>query len=169
MVVDALAAHLDFEPFKTGTLAAVAEGRAFGLDMMVVKPLTFMNLSGEVVRRLANIEGFKLERDLIVVVDDVALPVGSMRIRASGSSGGHNGLDNVSDELGTENFARLRVGVGPKIEVDCDLATFVLQEFEASEADALAELIPTALNAIECWMTEGVDEAMNRFNRKVPE
>ena len=161
--------HLDFEPFKTGALAAVAEGRAFGLDIMVVKPLTFMNLSGEVVRRLANIDGFELQRDLIVVVDDVALPVGLMRIRASGSSGGHNGLDNVSDELGTENFARLRIGVGPEIEMDCDLADFVLQEFEASEADALAELIPTALNAIECWMTEGVDEAMNRFNRKVPE
>lgn len=137
--------------------------------MLVVKPLTFMNLSGEVVRRLANIEGFELQRDLIVVVDDVALPVGSMRIRASGSSGGHNGLDSISDELGTENYARLRVGVGPETDLDCDLADFVLQEFETSEADALAELIPESLNAIECWMTEGVDEAMNRFNRKVAE
>ena len=168
-MADVLVRAWHIEPFAPGPNALRAEGTIFNEKIVVVKPLTFMNRSGIAVRELLGIDGFDLRRDLLVVVDDVALPLGVMRIRTRGSSGGHNGLENISEATATDDYARLRVGVGPTPEGDYDLADFVLDDFAAAERETIAELMPTVISAVECWVTEGTDAAMNRFNQRISE
>lgn len=103
---------------------------------------------------------------LLVAVDDAALPVGSIRIRSRGSSGGHNGLKSIDRALGGAEYARLRIGVGP-FPADYDLADFVLDRFNEEDAQTFVELVPTLVEAVECWVEEGVEVAMNRFNKRV--
>ncbi len=168
-MADVLVRAWHIEPFAPGPNALRAEGTVFNEKIVVVKPLTFMNRSGIAVRELLGIDGFDLRRDLLVVVDDVALPLGVMRIRTRGSSGGHNGLESISEAAITDDYARLRVGVGPAPEGDYDLADFVLDDFAAAERETIAELMPTVISAVECWVTEGIDAAMNRFNQRISE
>jgi PTH1 family peptidyl-tRNA hydrolase len=104
---------------------------------------------------------------LLVLVDDVALPVGYFRVRPGGSAGGHNGLKSIEATLGTTQYARLRVGVGPAPEDVDDLAEFMLAPMPPDERSVISALMPTMAEAVECWMAEGAERAMSRFNRRV--
>jgi len=126
-----------------------------------------MNDSGLALRGLRPAEpGGPLE-GLLVLVDDVALPVGYFRIRPHGSDGGHNGLKSIEATLGTRHYARLRIGVGPPPEDVDDLAEFMLAPMPAEERAAVAELMPVMAETVECWISEGAERAMARFNRRV--
>jgi len=132
----------------------------------VLKPQTFMNESGRALSGLRPPEPGGPIADLLVLVDEVALPVGFFRIRPRGSAGGHNGLKSVEAALGTREYARLRIGVGPQQEDD--LADHVLGPMPRDEHRVIEDLMPTMCEAVECWMAEGAERAMNRFNRRVP-
>ena len=103
--------------------------------------------------------------DLLVLVDDVALPLGRFRLRGAGSAGGHNGLKSIEGTLQRQDYARLRIGVGPAPAGLDDLADYVLAEFDAEEHRALDELLDPMAEAVECWLAEGIERAMSRFNR----
>jgi peptidyl-tRNA hydrolase, PTH1 family len=135
-----------------------------GLDLLLVKPTTYMNLSGLAVRKVLARERVKLE-DVLVVVDDFALPLGKLRLRERGSAGGHNGLRSIIAEMGTQEFARLRVGIG---EPSRDATDHVLSRFDAAERALLAEVIDAAADAVEEWARDGVARASNRWNAWTP-
>ena len=139
--------------------ATIAD-RAVGL----LQPLTYMNLSGEALDAWRERNG--REEQLLVVSDDVYLPLGFVRVRASGSSGGHRGLESIETAVGGRDYARLRVGVGTA-ETSAELKEHVLEEFAPEELPALEEAVRLAADAVECWAAEGVLSAMNRFNRRV--
>lgn len=143
--------------------AWVAETTLAGTQALLVKPQSFMNLSGEPVARLLA-EHALSPSDLVVVVDDVALPLGRVRVRPHGSDGGHNGLRSLVAALGTEAFARVRIGVGVEPPPELDLADFVLAEFLPEELKLLREVTVLAADAVACLLGDGVDTAMNRFN-----
>ena len=128
----------------------------------LVKPLTFMNRSGDVLPGLMRPAGLSV-KDLIVVADDINLPLGKLRIRAKGGAGGHNGLKSVIERLGSEEFVRVRVGVGEQ-EEGKSLTEHVLDRMNAEERQTLAESAVRAADAVECILTEGVERAMNRYN-----
>jgi PTH1 family peptidyl-tRNA hydrolase len=125
-----------------------------------------MNRSGAAVRELVASVTVDTARELLVVVDDVALPLGSFRLRARGSAGGHNGLRSIEEALGSAEYARLRIGIGPVPEGVDDQADFVLGPFEQEQLSTLADLLPDLADAAECWLVDGIEEAMNRFNRR---
>ena len=137
--------------------------KKFGRDAVVVaKPLTFMNNSGEAVAALARYYDVPIG-DLLIVIDEVALPFGRLRARARGSAGGHNGLKSVVARLGTTEFARLRLGVG-RGDARKDLADHVLSKFEADEQSALGEFIARAADAAEMFAVDGIEKVMNTYN-----
>ena len=134
-----------------------------GEKVLVMKPVTYMNLSGEAVRPAADF--YKIPPDHVLVVsDDTALAVGKLRIRKSGSAGGHNGLKSIIQHLGTDQFPRLRVGVGEKPHPDYDMADWVLGHFQGEDKKAIDASVKRAADAIECLLKEGPDRAMNKFN-----
>ena len=143
----------------------IGRGRIGEHEVVLAKPLTFMNLSGIAVRDLAARYEVAPER-VLVVVDDVALPWGSLRIRERGSAGGHNGLKSVIGALGTDEFVRLRLGIQPDHPVG-DLGAYVLHPMRKAELEAAAELVEKAADAVECVVRDGVRRAMNQFNRRV--
>ena len=131
-----------------------------GEKVLLVKPETFMNLSGRAVHQV--IDFYKVElADLLVVCDDINLPLGKLRIRAKGSHGGHNGLRDIQNHLGTQDYARLRVGVGAGEE---DLVDHVLGRFRPSERPLIEDAISLAVQEVSLWVCQGVDECMNRYN-----
>jgi PTH1 family peptidyl-tRNA hydrolase len=137
--------------------------KKFGADpLLIAKPLTFMNRSGDAVAALTRYYGIEAG-DLIVVVDEVALPFGRLRARARGSAGGHNGLKSCIERLGTTEFSRLRLGVG-RGDARRDLADHVLSKFEADEQPALGEFIARAADAAEMFAAEGIAKVMNTYN-----
>jgi peptidyl-tRNA hydrolase, PTH1 family len=138
----------------------VAMGRFNGLDLTLVKPLTWMNDSGTAVRKVLAREHAPLG-DLLVIADDFALPFGKLRFREAGSHGGHNGLRSIIEEMGTEKFSRLRVGIGDPVRNGRD---HVLSRFEPDEAERLDELLDAAAEAVEAWARDGTSRAANRFN-----
>jgi PTH1 family peptidyl-tRNA hydrolase len=138
----------------------IVMGRYQGLDLVLVKPLTYMNESGLAVRKVLARERAPLN-ELLIVADDFALPFGKLRFREAGSHGGHNGLRSIIDELGTETFSRLRVGIGEPLSTGRD---HVLAIFHPDERDRLDELLDTAADGIETWAREGTSKAANRFN-----
>lgn len=161
MVVDRLAERAGWVgKVKAKDAAAVTWGRYAGLDLMLVKPTTFMNESGIAVRKVLARERAPLT-DLLVVVDDFALPFGRLRLREGGSAGSHNGLRSIIGELGSERFARLRVGIG---EPSRNATNHVLSRFSAEERKQLGTLLDAAADAIEDWAREGVSKAANRWN-----
>ena len=163
-VVDRLAAthRADWESAPRGIDALVARWRA--ADVTLAKPLTFMNLSGGAIVGL--LQFYKVElADLIVVVDDVNLELGRLRTRATGSAGGHNGLKSAIEQLGTEDFARMRIGVG-RGDARRDLADHVLAKFDRDEREGVETTIGRAVDAVELFVAEGIGPVMNRFNRK---
>jgi len=142
----------------------VTRGERGGEPVVIVKPQTYMNLSGVALRPLLDEPAFDAARDLLVLVDDAAIPLGTFRLRAEGSPGGHNGLRSIEDALRSRTYARLRIGVGPVPEGLDDLADFVLAPFEPAELDIFATRLPLMVEAVECWVTDGIEEAMQRYN-----
>lgn len=134
-----------------------------GQRVLVMKPVTYMNLSGEAVRQAADF--YKIPPDHVLVVsDDTALALGRLRIRVKGSAGGHNGLKNIIQHLGTDQFPRLRVGVGEKPHPDYDMADWVLGKFVGEDKKTIDEAVKRAADAIECILAEGIDRGMGKFN-----
>jgi PTH1 family peptidyl-tRNA hydrolase len=169
-VVDHLADVWRFsaDGWKKDAQSRVSTGSAKGVRVKLVKPQTYMNLSGGALRPYLRREGFRAASDMLVIVDEVALPIGSFRIRARGSAGGHNGLKSVEGAVGSQEYARLRIGVGPEDPTRRrgDLADYVLGDFGRREEKIVRELMPTLTELVETWLTDGAEAAMNRFNRK---
>ena len=134
-----------------------------GQKVLVMKPVTYMNLSGEAVRQAADFYKVPAER-ILVISDDTALAVGKLRIRKGGSAGGHNGLKSIILQLGTDQFPRLRVGVGEKPHPDYDLADWVLGHFTGQDKKDMDAAVAKAADAVECLLSQGLDRAMNRYN-----
>lgn len=167
-VLDHLADVWHFEGWKRDHEAMVATATVGGTRTRLIKPLTYMNLSGQVLKNYLRRPFWTPAKDMLVLVDDVALPVGRFRIRARGSTGGHNGLRSVETAIGNQDYPRLRIGVGPSEErrtVVHDLADFVLAPFAGDERDDIFALMPKMEGAISMWMREGVHRAMNAYNR----
>ena len=145
--------------FKALTAAAVVGGQG----VLVMKPSTYMNLSGEAVGEAARF--YKLSPDRVLVIsDDVDLPLGKLRLRTGGSAGGHNGLKSIIQHLGTDRFPRLKVGVGGKPHPDYDMADWVLGKLTGEDKKVMDEAVRRAADAIECLLRDGVDKAMNQYN-----
>jgi PTH1 family peptidyl-tRNA hydrolase len=152
-------------PLRRDGRARVAEGVRSGQSVIILLPTTYMNRSGAALAPLLARPDFDPARDLLLLVDDVALPVGRFRLRGAGSAGGHNGLKSIEGVLRRQDYARLRIGVGPAPAGLDDLADFVLAEFSREEREVLDGLLPTLAEAVECWLEEGIERAMTRFNR----
>jgi peptidyl-tRNA hydrolase, PTH1 family len=162
MAVDALLARSPGTKGRDEEDSWVADAYVGGELTLLVKPTTFMNRSGVAVERLlaATRTG---PADLVVIVDDAALELGTLRLREQGSHGGHNGLRSLVDTLGTEEFTRLRLGIR-RGDLPSDLAEYVLSDFPPEEVLVVQEAVGQAADAVECLIREGVAEAMNRFN-----
>jgi PTH1 family peptidyl-tRNA hydrolase len=159
-VVDYLASGPGCGPFRSRFKAAVAEMNENGQTILLVKPETFMNLSGESVRQA--VDFYKVgPADLLVVCDDLSLPLGKLRARAKGSAGGHNGLKNIEAHLGTQDYSRLRVGIGGPGE---DVVDHVLSKFKPSERAAAQDAVAEAARAVLLWAAQGIEVCMNRIN-----
>lgn len=143
----------------------MAKGSVAGGEVVIVKPQTYMNRSGTALGPLLDRSDFDPATDLLVVVDDIAIPMGSFRIRSKGSDGGHNGLKSIAGRLASDEYARLRIGVGPR-PVGENQADFLLSPFDENELTTLRELIPTLMEAVDCWTRDGIERTMNRYNRR---
>ena len=161
LVLDRLAERANWSGGRERDASRIVGGRFRGLDLTLAKPLTYMNDSGIAVRKLLAREHAPLG-DMLVVVDDFALPFGKLRFREGGGPGGHNGLRSIIDELGTEKFSRLRVGIGAPGRGFID---HVLSRFEPDEVQRLDELLDAAADAVEAWAREGTNKAANHFNK----
>ncbi len=163
-VVDRLAYDWDFGPFVREGKAFESEGRVGEATVLLMKPATYMNRSGLATRRLRDLGDFDASTDLLVVVDDAALDVGRVRFRPGGGAGGHNGLRSVSGALRSDEYGRLRIGVGRKPE-GWELSDWVLSPMPEEDEEVVVGLLPGLTEAVEVWIREGVEAAMNRFNR----
>ncbi len=152
--------------FRRVGRSLVTEGTRYRAPFILVKPQTYMNLSGSAVTSLLTSTSLDPSHELLLLVDDLALPLGTFRLRARGSAGGHNGLKSVEIALGSDEYARLRIGIGPMPDDAPDQADWVLSPFARTELDQLADLLPSLVDAVECWMSEGIAVAMNRYNRR---
>jgi PTH1 family peptidyl-tRNA hydrolase len=163
-VVDHLAGVWRFPPWRAVPAARAADGEVEGRRVRLLEPLTFMNLSGDALSPYVSRPFWSVANDLLVVVDDAALPLGTFRFRAKGSSGGHNGLRSIEDAFGTPEYARLRVGVGAAEPVPGEiLRDFVLGDFSPGEADAVRALFPALCAGVTSWIADGIVAAMNRY------
>jgi len=163
-LLDRLAYEWGFPPFERDGMAMATEGVRGEVPYGLIKPLTFMNRSGRALTSLAAIQDFSPAEDLLVVVDDAALDVGRVRFRSKGSPGGHNGLRSISQALGSNEYSRLRVGVGVPPE-GADLSDWVLSPMPAADEDEVLDLLPELVKGVEIWGHQGMDAAMNEFNR----
>ena len=145
--------------------AMYGKGMIAGEKVLAVKPLTYMNLSGESLRELVNYYKLDPETEMIVIYDDIDLEPGQIRIRKKGSAGGHNGIKSIIAQLGTQNFYRIKVGVGAKPR-GWDLADYVLGRFSSDERIAVDKAICDAADAVEMILRDGIESAMNHYNRK---
>lgn len=161
ILADKYGIALDFEKHK----AICGKGVIEGEKVILVKPLTFMNLSGESLQEVVHYYKVDPENDLIVISDDIDLDVGRIRVRPKGSAGGHNGLKNIIAHLGTDGFARVKVGVGAKPK-GWDLADWVLGHFSDEDEKLMQESKNNAALAVVDIMQEGCEKAMNHFNKK---
>lgn len=164
-VIDTLADVAGISVIEKKHKAIIGKGVLDGQRVILVKPQTYMNLSGESVRDIIDYYKVDEEQELIVVSDDTSLDVGSIRIRKKGSAGGHNGLKNIIAHLGHDTFMRVKMGVGEKPK-GYDLADYVLGHFSSGERKLMDEAAKTAVEAIRMMMAGDVDKAMNQFNRK---
>jgi PTH1 family peptidyl-tRNA hydrolase len=164
-LAERIATRWQLGPFRRADRVREARGSWNNIAVSVLKPQTYMNRSGAALAPLRASPDFDPSRDLLILVDDVALSLGRFRLRAAGSAGGHNGLKSVEGALQRQDFARLRIGVGPPPEGIEDLSDYVLDEFTAEERQAIDELLEPMSEAVECWLEDGIETAMNRFNR----
>ena len=153
--------HIPIQKLKFKALTNTCE--LGGAKVLLMKPITYMNLSGEAVRQAADFYKVPAER-VLVVSDDVSLPVGKLRIRLKGSAGGHNGLKSMIAHLGSESFPRLKIGVGEKPHPDYDLADWVLGKFAGEDKKAIDAAIKRAADAVEAIIRDGAEKAMGKFN-----
>lgn len=164
-VIDRLADDEKISMLEKKHKAMIGKGYVAGEKCILAKPQTFMNLSGESVGELIRYYKADEKTELIVVSDDISLDIGYLRIRKSGSAGGHNGLKNIIAHLGHDSFVRVKMGVGEKPK-GYDLADYVLGHFTASESKEMDESIKRATDAIRTMISDGVERAMNQYNGK---
>ena len=165
LLADHLAARWGLGPFRRSGRAREATGSVDGRDVRVLKPQTYMNRSGAALGPLLDDPAFDPARDLLVLVDDVATDLGRFRLRGAGSSGGHNGLKSIEGVLRRQDYARLRIGVGPLPPDAADLAEYVLDPFPPGEREVVDGLLDTMADAVASWTADGIERAMTRFNR----
>ena len=163
MAADAMEKKLGVSINKMRFKALTQTADIGGKKVLLMKPQTYMNLSGDAIVQAANFYKVPPER-IIVVSDETALPIGRLRIRRGGSAGGHNGLKSVIARLGTDQFPRIRLGVGDKPHPDYDMADWVLSAFKGQDAADMELVAKKTADAVECYITEGADRAMNKFN-----
>lgn len=163
MVLDALAkaSNTVFEDKRYGF---VGETSLKGRKLILLKPITYMNLSGNAVRYWMNKENIALER-MLVVVDDLSLPLGALRLKANGSNGGHNGLGNIQSVIGTQQYARLRIGIGNDFPHGMQI-DWVLGKYDEEDLNTLSPSIDTAVEIIKSFVLAGIDITMNQFNKR---
>ena len=165
MTADALARKKNISINRSRFQALTASCPIGDTTVLLMKPQTYMNLSGEAVGQAARF--YKIPADHVLVVsDDITLPIGAMRIRTKGSAGGHNGLKNIISVLGTEEFPRIRLGVGSPPHPDYDTVDWVLSVFRDQDAVDMAEAASRAADAVECFITQGPEKAMNLYSQK---
>lgn len=167
-VIDRIAEKYNIAVDTKKHRAYIGKGIIGGQKVLLAKPQTYMNLSGESIRSLVDYYKIDEENELLVVYDDISLDVGRLRIRAKGSAGGHNGIKNIIAHLGTQVFPRIKVGVGEKPK-GYDLADYVLGHFSKAERELMEEGYDNAVRAAEMIVSGQLDEAMNEFNRKKKE
>lgn len=164
--VDCLAEQYQIDIGEVKHKALSGKGRIGSERVILVKPMTFMNLSGEAIRSLADYYRIDVTEELIVIYDDISLPPGQLRVRKKGSAGGHNGIKNIIAQLGTQDFKRVRIGVGEK-PAGYDLADYVLGHFSAEESVLMEESYRRAAEAVCMILEQDIDAAMNAYNKKV--
>jgi PTH1 family peptidyl-tRNA hydrolase len=162
-VVDHLADVWRFDGWRKDGDARVTSGTANGTKVRLVKPQTYMNLSGAVLRPYLRRPFWSPATDLMIVSDEVQLPVGRFRFRARGSAGGHNGLKSIESALKSQDYPRLRIGVGSEHERQSSLSDFVLGDFGKRDSEAVRQLLPTLTDALALWLKDGITPVMNRF------
>ncbi|MCR4617830.1 MAG: aminoacyl-tRNA hydrolase [Lachnospiraceae bacterium] len=165
MVVEAIADKAGIKISEKKHKAIIGKGTFAGEKVVLVKPQTYMNLSGESIREVADYYKIDSSSELIVISDDIDLDVGQLRIRPKGSAGGHNGLKNIIQHLGSDVFIRVRIGVGAK-KVNGDLVSHVLGSIDKKDMESFNEAVESAVKAVETIMESGTEMAMNRFNTK---
>ena len=163
MTADALAGKLKLNINRARFHALTGKTEIGGESVLVMKPQTYMNLSGEAAAAAARFYKIPPER-VIVVSDETALPIGKLRVRSKGSAGGHNGLKSIIAALGTDGFPRIRIGVGAPPHPDYDMADWVLGVFRDQDALDMRDAAERAAEAVECYISNGPERAMNRFN-----
>jgi PTH1 family peptidyl-tRNA hydrolase len=166
-VLDHLADVWHFDAWRKDNESLVTQGMVGVHGVRLVKPQMFMNLSGQALKTFLRRPFWSAAKDLLVVVDDVALPVGRYRLRARGTAGGHNGLRNIEHALDSMEYGRLRIGVGPSEErkgIYSGLADFVLAPFARDERETIISLMPKFEDACELWVHDGIEKAMNKHN-----
>jgi PTH1 family peptidyl-tRNA hydrolase len=166
MLIDRLFARAGGRRLRSESNAKVAEVELAGQRVLLAKPQTYMNLSGDAVRPLLDRYGEGKPENLLVASDDVALPFGMIRVRARGSAGGQKGLKSIIERLGTQDFARVRLGVKPDHQLD-DLSRFVLSPIRNRDREQLEGTLERAADAVTVILREGVERAMARFNERV--
>src|SRR5215510_1095975 len=166
LLIDRLMARAGGHRFRDEASAKVAEVTLAGERVLLAKPQTFMNLSGNAVRPLLEKYGEAKPENLLVACDDVALPFGMIRVRPGGSAGGQNGLQSIIDRLGTQQFARLRLGIQPDHKVS-NLKDFVLSQIPKRDLEELEHTLERAADAVETIICDGVERAMQLFNERV--
>ncbi len=167
--IDHLADVWHFDGWKKDSESHIANGSVHGVRVRLVKPQTYMNLSGQALKNFVRRPFWSPAKDLLIVVDEVQLPVGTIRLRARGSAGGHNGLRSIEHALDTQEYPRLRIGVGPSEErkgIYPSLADFVLAPFARDEREDILALMPRMTELAETWLKDGIEKAMNLFNRR---
>ena len=165
MTAEALCRKKNFAINRARFQALTAQVDLGGEKVLLMKPQTYMNLSGQAVSQAARFYKIPPER-ILVVSDEVSLPIGKLRIRTKGSAGGHNGLKSIIAQLGTEDFPRIRLGVGAPPHPDYDMADWVLSVFRNEDAEEMAKAAQRAAEAVECYIEKGPDKAMNLYNTK---
>ena len=167
MAADAFAKKHGLDITRSRFRALTATCRIGDETALLMKPQTYMNLSGEAVGQAARFYKIPPER-ILVVSDDISLPVGALRIRPGGSAGGHNGLKNIISVLGTEAFPRIRMGVGAPPHPEYEMMDWVLSAFHDQDAVDMADAASRAADAVECYICQGAEKAMNRYSQKKP-
>lgn len=165
LLVDHLQQRWAFPAFRRTSQARESSGVRGGQTVVLCKPQTYMNRSGAALAPFLGRVGFDPAAHLLIVVDEVALPTGAFRLRGAGSAGGHNGLKSIEGALRRQDYARLRIGVGPKPPEYDDLADFVLGRFAREERAAIDALLDPMAEAVETWLEAGIEKAMTRHNR----
>lgn len=166
--IDAIAQKAGISVVERKHKALIGKGYVEGQKVILAKPQTFMNLSGESVRELVDYYKIDEKEELLIISDDISLEVGQIRIRAKGSAGGHNGLKNIIQHLGHDEFARMKMGVGEKPR-HMDLADYVLGHFSKEEKEKMARAKDNAVKAAGCIVSGDLQTAMNLYNKKLAE